>query len=166
VLEAELHKKLMNRAGRLLACRAYSRGELKQRLARLAGVTEVEAVLDRLEQVGILDDAAYARSTASFQMTQQGWGPIRVLHFLIRHQIAHSVAESAIEDVHQRVSDRTILGEYLERHFRKNEIPADRRGILKLVAHLRRRGFHDQTIYATLREIIPPASWRTYSMGE
>ena len=64
-MDNERHKLLMKKAGALLARRAYTRGELRDRLVKTSGETPVESILDRLEQLNLLNDAAYAYNLAS-----------------------------------------------------------------------------------------------------
>ncbi len=165
-MEADSPKKLLGRAGNLLARRAYSRGEMRAKLAGLAEAGEVEATLDRLEDLNLLNDSEYAYNFASGRMRAQGWGPIRVRHSLLRRHITPQLIEAALDRVRVEVGDETILREYLSRHCRKAGLPKDRRGIQKLVGHLQRRGFCDASIYETLRRVIPGAAWESFETGE
>jgi SOS response regulatory protein OraA/RecX len=60
VIEGESAKKLLQKAGRLLAWRAYSRGELEAKLRSQAEEKEIQAVLGRLEELNLLNDEQYA----------------------------------------------------------------------------------------------------------
>jgi regulatory protein len=166
VLELKLKNKLMNKAGRLLARRLYSRGEMKLKLARFAETKDVEPVLDRLQELNLLNDGNYAYNFALYRIRQEGWGPIKVLHSLIRRHVEPDLAQSAIERVRQEESDESVLNEYIEKSFRKGAVPASRKELRKLIDHLRRRGFLDDTIYKSLRQRIPAAVWRTFDMGD
>jgi len=165
-MEAELQKKLLNRAGNLLAKRSYSRGEMRIKLSKLAEPADVENTLERLEALNLLNDSDYAYNFAFSRIRLQGWGPIRVRHSLLHRQVAHQIIEAAIDRVWQDVGDRVVLREYLDRHCRKTGIPQDRKGIQKLIGHLRRRGFVDATIYSTLRQMIPDGAWECFETGE
>ena len=60
--------KVKERALRLLTVRSRSRSELRQRLLRADfEPEEVEAALDDLESVGLIDDEAFARELAEHQ---------------------------------------------------------------------------------------------------
>ena len=164
-MEGELQKKLLKKAAALLARRAYSRGEMRSRLSKFPE-EEVEVVLDRLEQLNLLNDAEYAYNHAFCRMKQAGWGPVKVHDFLLRHCVAPQLAESAIDRVRREISDGVALAEYLQRHCRKSKLPADPNGIRKLISHLRRRGFHENTIYGVLQQMIPAAIWRGFETGD
>lgn len=165
-MEAELQKKLLNRAGKLLAKRPYSCGEMRIKLSKLAESADVENILNRLEALNLLNDADYAYDFAFSRIRLQGWGPIRVRHSLLHRQVAHQIIETALDRVWQDVGDRVVLREYIDQHYRKTGIPQDRKGIKRLIAHLQRRGFADATIYSTLREMIPDLAWECFETGE
>jgi regulatory protein len=165
-MEADPNKRLMQKAGKLLAVRARSRGELRLKLSSLAEEAQLEEFLDRLQELDLLNDAEYAYNFAVRRFRQDGWGPAKVFHSLLRHHVAPPAAESAIERVRQQTGDELLLQEYLERYFRKSEIPRDRKGIQKLVCHLRRRGFHEDIIFQILRRRIPAAAWGHIDTGE
>jgi SOS response regulatory protein OraA/RecX len=157
---------LMTRAGRLLSRRPYSRSELRRRLARFAELDSVEEALNRLEELSLLNDSEYAYNFALCRMKQDGWGPFKVLQSLLRHEVTPALAESAINRVRQDNDEAALLREYVERHCRKIGLPKDLNGIRRLVSHLRRRGFREETIFKGLREGIPEAVWRRYETGD
>jgi len=162
----ETKDRLANRAGRLLARRLYSCGEMKLKLLAYATEKEVDATLTRLKELNLLNDNNYAYNLALFQMAKQGWGPIKVLHSLLRHQVSTEVARSAIERVRKAEGCEVALTRYLERFFRKCPVPENRKELVKLVNRLRMRGFEEDTIFSILRQRIPTAVWRKFDMGE
>jgi SOS response regulatory protein OraA/RecX len=166
VIEGESAKKLLQKAGRLLARRAYSRGELEAKLRSRAEEKEIRAVLDRLEELNLLNDEHYAYNFAHCRMRHEGWGPLKVLHALLRHEVASHLAESAIERVRKETGDGPLLQEYLAGYCAKYGLPQDRKAIRKLVSRLRRRGFQEEVIYSVLRQNIPAAVWHRFDTGE
>ena len=165
-MEAELRRKLLNRAGKLLAGRPYSCGEMRTKLASLAGPDDVEEIIHHLLAANLLNDADYAYNFAFGHFRQLGWGPARVRQALLRRQVAQEVIEAAVNRVLKEAGDEDLVKEYLDRHCRKTGLPRDRKGIRKLVAHLRRRGFADAAIYDTLRRVIPEADWECFDTGD
>ncbi len=157
---------LMTRAGRLLSRRPYSRGELRRRLARFAEPDSVDEVLSRLAELNLLNDSEYAYNFALCRMKQDGWGPLKVLQALLRREVAAALAESAIERVRRENDEAALLREYVERHCRKIGLPEDLNGIRRLVTHLQRRGFREETIFKALREEIPTVAWRRFETGD
>ncbi len=156
----------MHKAAALLSRRPYSRGELKARLAALGEAAEVEKVLDRLEELKLLDDASYSYNLAGMWIKRQGWGSQKVRFHLLRRQVSAPVAETAIERVRQEVSDADALKSYLDRRARQRPMPQDRRGIRKLIGALRQRGFTDETIWSELRRRVPLEAWRVFDTGD
>jgi regulatory protein len=160
-----LQKKLMSKAGALLARRAHTRGELREKLLRFADEPEVEATLGRLEELNLLNDREYAYNFASRRSRHEGWGPLRVRQALLRRRVAPDLVEHALRRVMEEAGD-TALREYVEKHCRKTGWPQDRRGIQRLIGHLRRRGFHEDSILNALRLLIPAAVWQRFDTGD
>ena len=165
-MDAEFHKLLMKKAGTLLARRPYSRGELRDKLAQIAGALSVEPVLDRLEQLNLLNDAEYAYNFAFCRMRQYGWGAARVQNALLRRQVREAVIENALDRVRNESGGESNLDSYLRRYCGKRNLPSDIKALRKLILHLRRRGFDEDAILTALRPIIPAGLWRRFETGE
>ena len=87
----------MHRALNLLGYRARSSGEIRQRLGRLEYADEtIESVVDRLEELGYLDDEQYARDLA--REKSRRYGPRRVYGDLRKSGMAEATAWSIVED--------------------------------------------------------------------
>ena len=87
----------MNRALNILGYRARARGELRERLARAGYATgTVDAVLERLEELGYLDDEEFARETARGKARK--YGPRRILVDLRRSGVDEEIARGAVEE--------------------------------------------------------------------
>jgi SOS response regulatory protein OraA/RecX len=162
----DLQKKLLNRAGTLLGRRSYSRGEMRAKLSNLADSSDVDAALDRLESLNLLNDSDYAYNFASSRIRLQGWGPIKVRHALLRREVSAQVVDAAIARVRRETGDEEVLRDYLDRYCIKHGVPGNRRALQKLVAHLERRGFGDAAIYSALRRVIPAGVWECFETGE
>jgi SOS response regulatory protein OraA/RecX len=159
-------KKLMSRAGSLLRRRSYSRGELAGKLLKLADPLEVEAVLDRLEEVDLLNDSKYAYNLAFYRLRECGWGPDRVRHALLARQVAADLVEAALDRILQEHGERPMLEGYLDRYCAKNGMPSDRKGIQRLLLHLQRRGFTHEVIHQTLRQRVEAKAWSSFESGD
>jgi len=149
----------------LLARRAYSRGELRDKLSGLASHEELEEALRRLEDLHLLNDSDYAYNFASNRIRQRAWGPVKVYHALVRRQVPPGIAESALERVREEAGEHLWLEGYLEKYWRTRHLPRNRRDIGRLVVHLRQRGFHEETILEVLRRSIPAEVWRSFDIG-
>lgn len=166
MIDPDVQKKLLNKAGALLGRRPHARGELRLKLLRHGAEEQVEAALDRLQELNLLNDAEYAYNFAFHRAKLEGWGPLKIRQALLRRQVAPGLAETALERVRRAFGDETTLQEYVQRHCRRTGLPADRRGVQKLVAHLRRRGFFEDHIWAVLRQLIPAAVWQRHDSGD
>jgi SOS response regulatory protein OraA/RecX len=165
-MAADSQKQLLKKAGTLLTRRAYSRGELRIKLSKLAGEPEVEAALNHLQQLNLLNDMDYAYNFALYRIKHDGWGAIKVHHALLHRHVAEELIDAAIARVRQEVTDEVALNGYLQRYCRKMGLPKDNKSIAKLIARLQRRGFHEQAIYPTLQRIIPASVWQRFETGE
>ncbi len=132
----------------MLARREYGRSELAHRLAmRGAPMAEVGAVLDELQQLGLLSDARYAHSLVT-QMTGR-YAKRAIAHTMKERSVdAEAVADvgealSAIDDV----ADATAL---LDRRF--PDPPASEREKARQVRFLQSRGYSLSLIFRLLRE--------------
>ncbi len=164
--DPEVLKKLLNKAGAILARRPHARGELRLKLLRHGGEADVDAALDRLQDLNLLNDAEYAYNFAFRRARHEGWGPLKVRQALVRRQVAPALAEGAVERVRDELGEEAMLEEYVERRCRRTGLPADRRGILRLMNHLRSRGYKEESIWTVLRHLIPAAVWQRYETGD
>jgi SOS response regulatory protein OraA/RecX len=156
----------MKKAGALLARRAYSRVELQMKLADMADEAQVEAVLQRLERLNLLNDLDYAYNFALRRMRRLGWSRARVQNALLAHQVSSAVIESALEKMNESGGEQAILSSYLLKRYGKSGLPADVKGVRKLILHLRQRGFEEENILSALRGKIPDATLQRFETGE
>ncbi len=166
MLESDSTEKLLHRAVAALARRAYSRGELEEKLLSKAKEEDVRVVLTRLEGLNLLNDERYAYNFALWRMKQDGWGPAKALHSLLRRRVEAPLAKSAVERVRLELGDTNLIQSYLGKRWTRHAAPNDRKSIQKLISHLQRRGFQEETIYSALRQIIPAAAWQRFERGD
>jgi len=167
---------LMKRAAALIARRAHSRGELRRKLAiaqkteEAPKAAEIEAVLDRLEYLNLLNDAEYAYNFAFYRVKDSGWGEEKVREALIGRYVEKAVADRAIERVREELApdgspDEGItdaLIEYVKGYCRKHGTPACLKDAQKLARHIAGRGFDEDKIIGALQRIIPPEIFRHF----
>jgi regulatory protein len=165
-MEAELQKALLKKAGALLARRAYSRGELRIKLAPMAEESQIDSALDRLEQLNLLNDTDYAYNFALCRIQREGWGPTKVRESLIRRHLSREIIETALARVRDELGDESVLMQYIGKHYGKRSLPTAPKDIQKVVSHLLRRGFSQNAILDALKRIIPTAAIRHFETGE
>ncbi|HXF74314.1 MAG TPA: regulatory protein RecX [Actinomycetota bacterium] len=103
------HGSCHDRALRLLAVRPRTRGELRERLLR-AGFdpAEVHEELDRLERVGLLDDARFAREFAEREVGGRLAGSRAVGRALAAKGVARPLIEEVVGAYAEGDEDRAV----------------------------------------------------------
>jgi regulatory protein len=153
----------MEIATRFLGPRPRTRWELDRRLRR-AGIEQpvLVATLDRLAELGYLDDAAFARWWGEQRDRHAPRGSRMIEAELRQHGVEREVIEAYRADhaAPERVpEDQALPGseaerarEALERHLRGRPLPADARALQRVGMFLMRRGFDAETVLSTIRQ--------------
>jgi regulatory protein len=151
---------------KLLTARPRSRAELAEALRRRGVTADVaEPVLDRLAEVGLVDDAAFAETTVHSGHAYRGLGR-RALSAELRHKgVADEVAREAVaavapEDEEQRARE-------LVRRRLRTTSPAGAEGTAgddgklarRLAAMLARKGYSAGLAWRVVRDELGPGNW-------
>jgi regulatory protein len=153
----------MEIATRFLGARPRTRWELERRLRR-AGVEQpvIDATLERLADLGYVDDAAFAR----------WWGEQRDRHAprgrrLIEAELRrsgvprdvidafrdeHADPERAPEDASLPGTEAERARDALARHLRGRRLPDEPKALARIGMFLVRRGFDPETVRMALRD--------------
>lgn len=116
---------LMEYAGRALAARAQSVGELRTRLKRRAEHSEdVDAVIHYLKESGYADDQRFAGSFADWRRENQGLGKARVMRDLMARRVAPAVAKAAVEKAYKDSDEGALVEKFLARKYRGKALGA------------------------------------------
>jgi len=152
----------MEIAARFLATRPRTRWELERRLRR-GGVDDgvLAATLERLGQLGYLDDAAFARWWGEQRDRHAPRGHRMIEAELRQHGVprevielyrdTHAAPERAAEDEGLPANEPDRAREALDRHLRGRPMPADAKALQRIGMFLMRRGFDSDTARATIR---------------
>ena len=142
---------------RLLADRARTRQELAQALRR-KGVPDEAAhtVLERFDEVGLIDDAAFAGQWVRSRHNQRGLARRAIAMELRRKGVDDEVAGEALEEVDQASEERRAR-ELVDRKLRT--VPADtpeqrKKAAPRLVGMLARKGYGGGIAYRVVREAL------------
>ena len=139
-----------------LAARAYSSGELKEKLRRNAShAQDVEVILARLKEHGYLNDRAYAESYAHARLDNRQFGKLRVLHDLRGKRVAPALASGAVRKVFAGVDEDALAEEYVRRKYRyaaRDELFQSERDLSAAYGRLRRAGFPSGSIVRVLKK--------------
>jgi SOS response regulatory protein OraA/RecX len=128
----------------MLARRSYARAELGRRLGRNHSADEVDAALDRMAELALLDDREYACRFVRDRFERRGYGSVRIGGELRARGVAGSDVDAAIAEViepeHEREQAQAALDRYLSRH---GDAPRSREGAYR---YLVGRGFPDDVV--------------------
>lgn len=139
----------------LLAARPLSRKELVDKLTArprdrekepLADRETAEAAADRLEELGYLNDGAYACTVAE-HYAAKGWGPARIREELYRRGVPREYWDQALETME---SPDDAIDAFLRKKLRGADL-SDPKSCQRAAAALARRGFRWEDIKDGLR---------------
>ena len=95
LLEAGSRRRAREKALYLLSMRDHSRGELEQKLRQTAGAQAAEETAARMEELGLVDDEAYARRLARDLLARKHYPRRRLAQELTGKGIDRALAEEA-----------------------------------------------------------------------
>jgi len=142
---------------RLLTDRARTRQELAQALARKGVPADASAaVLDRFDEVGLIDDAAFAGQWVRSRHQHRGLGRRAIAVELRRKGVADDIAGEALAAVDAE-SEASRARELVDRKLRSVSIDtAEQRAAAgrRLVGMLARKGYGAGVAYRVVREAL------------
>jgi regulatory protein len=147
------YRRTVARAVRLLAARSRSRAELRERLLAKADDATVDRAIQRLEQLGYLNEERFAASFASSRIAKRPIGSARLRQELHRRQVASDVAETALKAAYEETSEEKLIDRAIARRIRARGKPTTREETHKLFAHLMRQGFGYDLVMKKIRKI-------------
>jgi regulatory protein len=135
-----------------LTGQARSRQELSERLAKRNVPDEVaQRLLDRFEEVGLVDDEAFARSWVASRQPGKGLARRALAQELRRKGIHDDVARDALDEIEPEAEEaaaRQLVRKKLRALTRVDEATATRR----LVGMLARKGYPSGMAFAVVRQ--------------
>jgi regulatory protein len=142
---------------RLLTDRARTRQELAQALARKGVPADAAAtVLDRFDEVGLIDDVAFAGQWVHSRHTYRGLGRRAIAVELRRKGVADDIAGEALAEVDAE-SEARRGRELVDRKLRSLTLDtAEQRAVAarRLVGMLARKGYGAGVAYRVVREAL------------
>ena len=137
-----------------LTGQARSRKELADRLARKDVPDDLaRSLLDRFTEVGLIDDAAFARQWVESRHRSRGLAPRALAQELRRKGVNDEAASAALEQIdddHQRVAARALVDKKLRSMRGLDPQVATRR----LAGLLARKGYPAGLAFAVVREAL------------
>lgn len=152
---------LMNYAAQRLSARAQSISELRTRLKQRAEhAADVDKVLARLKDAGVLNDQRFAASFSDWRKHNQGFGKARVLRDLMTRRVAPAVAQKAVETAYAGVDETAMIEDYLKRKYRGKDLGAllaEEKHLASAFRKLRLAGFSAGASIRTLKRYAAQA---------
>jgi regulatory protein len=146
---------LWDYALRILARKAYSAGEVKQKLMqRASSFADVPIILTKLKDYGFADDQKFSEAFAQSRLNNEGFGRSRVLRDLHAKRVAPNVAEQAIEKTFAGTSEAELIDKFLARKYRsKNlaEFLKEEKNLASAYRKLRVAGFSSSAALTALK---------------
>lgn len=143
-------------AVRVLAGRAHSTGELREKLRRKAArISDIDPAIARLKENGYLNDHRYAENFATARLENQGLGRTRVLADLARRRVAPAVAQQTVGKVYQEIDEEALAEQFVRRKFRlaaKESLFREEREMASAYRRLLRAGFRSAIIVKVLKK--------------
>ncbi len=143
----------MAAALRLLAARPRSESQLRERLLERADAGLVDQCIERLKEMGYLDDLRYAESYASHRVRNKSIGRARVARELARREVSGDVIAEALDSVFEETDEETLIDRAIEKRIRLRGRLKDANDAKKMIAHLMRLGFGYDLIRRKLRAV-------------
>jgi len=140
-----------------LTGRARSRKELGDKLAAKHVPTDIATrLLDRFEEVGLVDDEAFARSWIASRQPGKGLARRALAQELRRKGVDDEVAREALAEIDagdEEAAARSLVRKRLRSLSRVDEVTATRR----LVGMLARKGYGSGLAFAVVRDELAAA---------
>lgn len=152
LLEESRERRAREKALYLLERRDHSKKELVDKIRRDAEVTPEAARLaaERMEEVGLVDDARFARRFARDCMARKSYSSRRTIYELIQKGIDRDEAQSAVEEL--ELDEVQQIKDYVSRKYAAP--PTEEKEKKRMVAALTRLGYSYSDIRRACQEIL------------
>lgn len=118
LIQASDARRAKEKALYLLEHRNHSKKELTEKIARTAASREAaQAAADHMEELGLVDDQAFARSYAKDLFLRKRWGPLRVKQELRQKGIDPELIQELLEEYGDEEQQLESLRAVLEKKY-------------------------------------------------
>jgi len=150
-------EELFQYALKCLGARPFSSGDMRSKLhMRAALPAAVNAVIDRLKDIGYLDDRRFAEGFAAARVENDGFGRQRLLNDLRTRRVSGDLATQAVDQALEGKSEADLIDAYIERRMPSVALGGrieDDRKLAAAYRRLRRAGFTSGPILAALKRV-------------
>ena len=148
---------LFEYAVKYLGFQACSSDALKAKLRLKAAVSgDIEPTIERLKEIGYLNDKRFAESYAANRVENDGFGKMRVLSDLRARRVSPGLAEKAVEQALVEKDEAGMIDAFIERRmasFAAKSKVDDEKELARAYRRLRRAGFSSGGILTALRRL-------------
>lgn len=134
----------------LLEHRSHSKKELADKISRTAGREAAERAAERMEELGLVNDAQYARNLAEELLQRKRFAARRAECELLQKGIDRALAQEMVEELAPEPEES--LRFLLERKYQRSL--SDEKGRRRVFAALQRLGYSGEDIRTALRDYI------------
>jgi len=143
VITERSRERTMKRAGNLLAAKARSVRELRERLLEKpwTDAAIVDEVIEKLKGYKYLDDEQYAREVAFSKLRQRPQGKRRLQQAMANKRLDRDVVDNAIAEAFDEIPESDQIDKAIAKRLRLKGKPDTREDTQKFYAFLARQGF-------------------------
>lgn len=156
-----MNSKTYQKAVQLLALRAHSREELRQKLLRGFQRNDVENTLDRLEELGYLDDRLFSQERSRLLRNRKNWGNYRIVNDLQRLGVDAKIVQSTIARLEEDSPENEALRRAVSGWKRFHGNPGTASKLKKLFNHCLRLGYSPESIREELGSDFQTVDWES-----
>lgn len=150
----ELKSKVYNSALRLLGYRMRSINELKGRLLEKEYPEKlVNETIDKLLEMGYLNDAEFAKAFANDKVNNKKIGPIALRKEFINYQVDTDIVENAIAHVYKKFPIESLIENLIKKKKIKAGVKLDQKTKKRTIDFLNRKGFTWNDISKVFNEL-------------
>ncbi|MBI4468876.1 MAG: RecX family transcriptional regulator [Acidobacteria bacterium] len=149
------YEKALTRAARFLSSKARTVEELRELLLDREHVKPgvAEKVIERLKELGYLNDERYAADLASRRLGAKPIGKRRMTAELKRRKFQELLVDSTVDAAYELRKESDLVDEAIQIRIRTRGVPTTRQELKNLYDHLIRLGFEYEMIRQGLSRI-------------
>ncbi len=155
----KLKSSLYTQAVRFLSRRAHSREELSRKLLRAGTIDQVKEVLQRLEELGYLNDEEFACLRARSLRKTKHWGNRKIRLDLKSRGLDARMTELVLSQLEAELPESDSLHEVTQAWIRSFGPPTTVSQLKKLFDRCVRLGYRPQQIRTELEEYFDRIDW-------
>ena len=143
-------RRTRERALYLLGYKSHTRKELFDKLTKTSNEELAAEVTERMEELGLINDADYAERYSRQLANSKGYGVVRIKQELNKKGIDRELAEEALEQLAQTIDVDEKLKNVIHKKYMR--YLGDKKGIDKTINALIRLGYRFDDIKRVLRQ--------------